>query len=117
MKLFIKKTYTEIRRIVKRQRTERLNREREWLYDVQKRPEASSRDWTEFDRHSMVSSGRFIDPRLGDKVNSCIELSYRPAGPCSLAGRFDNPAPELTLSPQSGSMNSATGQLAGCAGK
>ncbi len=27
----------------------------------------------------------------------------------SLAGRYDNPMPELTLSPQSGSMNSATG--------
>jgi hypothetical protein len=29
----------------------------------------------------------FIDPWLGDKVNSCIRLSYRPASPCILAGR------------------------------
>ncbi len=35
----------------------------------------------------------------GDKVNSGIELSYRPVSPCSLAGRYDNPMPELTLSP------------------
>jgi hypothetical protein len=28
---------------------------------------------------------------------------------CSLAGPYDNPMPELTLSPSQGSMNSATG--------
>jgi hypothetical protein len=27
----------------------------------------------------------FIDPRLGDKVNSGIGFSYRPSSPCSLA--------------------------------
>ncbi len=43
----------------------------------------------------------FIDPSLGDKVNSGIGLSYRPANPGNLA--------ELTLFPQSESMNSATG--------
>ncbi len=32
-----------------------------------------------------------IEPTLGDKVNSDIGLSYRPASPCSLAGRYDNP--------------------------
>jgi len=46
---------------------------------------------------------------LGDEVNSGIGLSYRPSSPCSLASQNDNPMPELTLSPQSGSMNSATG--------
>jgi hypothetical protein len=30
-------------------------------------------------------------------------MSYRPASPNNLAGRYDNPMPELTLSPQSGS--------------
>ncbi len=54
---------------------------------------------------------KFIDPWLEDKVNSGIELSYRPASHSSLTGRYDNPVPELTLSPQSVSMNSATGEL------
>jgi hypothetical protein len=31
--------------------------------------------------------------------DSGIELSYRPASLCSLAGLYDNPMPELTLSP------------------
>ncbi len=35
-------------------------------------------------------------------------LSYQLASPCSLAGRYNNPMPELTLFPQSGSMNTAT---------
>ncbi len=55
------------------------------------------------------SVAEFIDPWLGDKVNSGIGLSYWPASSCSLTGRYDNLMPELTLSPQSGSMNSATG--------
>jgi hypothetical protein len=38
-------------------------------------------------------------PWLGDIVDSSL---------CSLAGRYDNPMPELTWSPQSGSMNMAT---------
>ncbi len=56
--------------------------------------------------HKTVAE--FIDLWLGDKVNSGIGLSYWPASPCSLAGGYDNPMPELTLSPQSGSMSSAT---------
>ncbi len=44
---------------------------------------------------------------LGDKVNSGIGLSYRPQA--HVAWLADNAMPELTLSPQSGSMNSATG--------
>ncbi len=53
----------------------------------------------------------FIDPWLGDKVDSGTGLSYRPASPCSLPGRYDNLMPESNLSPQLGSMNSATGEL------
>jgi hypothetical protein len=45
----------------------------------------------------------------GDKVDSYVGSSYRPGSPCSLASRYDNPNQELTLSPKSGSMNSATG--------
>jgi hypothetical protein len=43
----------------------------------------------------------FLDPGWGDKVNSGIGLSYRPAKPGSLAGRYDNYMPKSTLSPQS----------------
>ncbi len=43
-----------------------------------------------------VPVAEFIDPWLGDKVNSGIGLSHRPAN------RYDNSMPELTLSPQSG---------------
>ncbi len=50
----------------------------------------------------MFSVAEFIGSDWGDKVNSGIGLSYHPAG------RFDNAMPELTLSSQSGSMNSAT---------
>jgi hypothetical protein len=42
------------------------------------------------------------------KVNSGIGWSYRPARLHGLAGRYDNPMPELTLSLSHGSMNSAT---------
>jgi hypothetical protein len=38
-----------------------------------------------------------------------MRLSYRPASVCSLAGRYDNPMPESTISPQSGTKNLATG--------
>ncbi len=51
-----------------------------------------------------LAVAEFIDPWLGDKVNSGIGLSYRTASPCSLAGRYNNPMPELAISPQSGSM-------------
>ncbi len=33
--------------------------------------------------------GQILTPRLGDIVDSDIGLSYRPAGLCSLAGRYD----------------------------
>ncbi len=51
-----------------------------------------------------------MDSNWGDKVNSGIGLSYRPARIHGMAGRYDNPMPELTLSPSDGSMNSTTGQ-------
>ncbi len=35
---------------------------------------------------------------------------YWPASPCCLASRYDNPMPQLTLSPQSGYLNLATGK-------
>ncbi len=45
---------------------------------------------------------------MGHIVDSEIGLSYQPASLCSLAGRYDNPMPKSTLSPQSGTMNLAT---------
>ncbi len=45
---------------------------------------------------------------MGDIVDSGIGLSNRPASLCNLAGRYDNPMPESTLSSQSGTMNLAT---------
>ncbi len=53
---------------------------------------------------------------LGDKVNSGKGLSYWHAMQ-ALAGRYDNPMPELTLSPGHLSMNSATGRQATKAGR
>ncbi len=43
---------------------------------------------------SPHSEAKFIDPWLGDIVDSDIRLSYRPASLCSLAGRYDNPMSE-----------------------
>jgi hypothetical protein len=54
--------------------------------------------------HTPYTVAEFIDPDWGDKVNSGpMGLSYRPARLHWLAGRFDNPMPELTLSPSHGS--------------
>ncbi len=39
-------------------------------------------------------------PWLGEKVDSGIGFSYRPASPCSLAGRYGNTMPESSLSLQ-----------------
>ncbi len=55
----------------------------------------------------VTSVAKFIDPHCGDKVNSNIGLSYRPARLHGLAGRYGNPLPESTLSPSQGSINSA----------
>ncbi len=56
-------------------------------------------------QNSWVSVAEFIDPDWEDKVNSGIGLSPRLH---ELVGQYDNPMPELTLSPSQGSMNSAT---------
>ncbi len=48
-----------------------------------------------------------MDPDWGDKVNSGIGLSHWPARLHGLAGRYDNPMPELDFIPRHGSMNSA----------
>ncbi len=60
---------------------------------------------------TIPASSQIHRPWLGDKVDPGIGLSYRPDRLLGLAGRHDNPMPELTLSPCQGSMNSATGLL------
>jgi hypothetical protein len=57
----------------------------------------------------MRTSSQIISPRMGDIVDSGIGLPYRPASLCSQAVRYDNLTPESTLSPQSGTVNLATG--------
>ncbi len=52
----------------------------------------------------IYSSSQINCPWMGAAVDSGIGLTYRPA---SLAGRYYNPMPESTLSPQSGTMNLA----------
>ncbi len=47
------------------------------------------------------TAAEFIDPGGGDKADSGIGLSYWPALLHGLAVQYDNPMPELTLSPQS----------------
>jgi hypothetical protein len=49
---------------------------------------------------TSTTAAEFLVPDWGDKVNSGIGFSYRPAGLHRLAGRYDNPMPELTISPQ-----------------
>jgi hypothetical protein len=50
---------------------------------------------------------KFIVPDWGDKADSGIGLSYRPARLHKLAGQYDHPMPESTKSdiPQSGTKN------------
>ncbi len=56
----------------------------------------------------MQAVAKFIVPDWGDKVDAGIGLSYLPARLHGLAGRYDNPMPESTISPQRGTMNLAT---------
>ncbi len=44
----------------------------------------------------------------GIKLTSGIGLSYRPATLHRLSGRYDNPRPESTIAPRSGTMNLAS---------
>ncbi len=55
--------------------------------------------------HIIHNCSQVHSPWLEGIVDSGIGLSYRPASLCSLADRYDNPLPELTLSPHSGTMN------------
>jgi hypothetical protein len=48
---------------------------------------------------------KFLIPDWGDIINSGIGLSYRPARLHGLAGQYDNPMPESTISPPSGTKN------------
>jgi hypothetical protein len=52
------------------------------------------------------SVSKFIVPDWGIKLTTVVVGTGPPA--CSLTGRFDNPLPKLTLSPQSGTMNLAS---------
>ncbi len=53
--------------------------------------------------HLNTKTGaEFIVPDSGDKVNSRIGLSYRPARLHRLAGQYDNHMLELTISPSQG---------------
>jgi hypothetical protein len=57
------------------------------------------------------SVATFIAPDWGNKVNSG-RGSYRPARLHRLAGRYDNPMPESTISPsQPWTKNLATGSV------
>ncbi len=61
-------------------------------------------------QYARLYCSQIHSPWLGDKVDSGIGLSYRPASLCSqLAGRYDNPLPESTIFSQSGTMNLTTG--------
>jgi hypothetical protein len=49
-----------------------------------------------------VPVAKFIVSDWGNKVNSGIGLSYRPARPHMLAGLYDYPTPESTIFPSQG---------------
>jgi hypothetical protein len=50
----------------------------------------------------MLICCQILSPWLGDIVASGIALLFWPASLCSLAGRYDNPMPESTISPSQG---------------
>jgi hypothetical protein len=50
----------------------------------------------------VLPLAKFLVPDWRDIVGSGIELSYRHARLHMLAGRYDNPMPELTISPSQG---------------
>ncbi len=50
----------------------------------------------------MTSRAKFFVPDWGDIVDSGIWLSFRPARLLRLAGRYDNPMQESTISPAPG---------------
>jgi hypothetical protein len=65
-------------------------------------------------RPPIYAVAKFIVPDWGDKVDSSIGLSYRTTRLHRLAGRYDKPMPESTLSPHSGTMYLATGSWVEC---
>ncbi len=56
----------------------------------------------EYELAFVSKIAKFIVPDWGDKVDSGIGLSYRPAGLHRLTGRYDYPMPESTISPIQG---------------
>ncbi len=54
----------------------------------------------QYSRPCVYTVAKFIVPDWGFIVDSGMRLWYWPASLFSLAGRYDNPMPELTLSPQ-----------------
>jgi hypothetical protein len=60
------------------------------------------------EREEMLAVAEFIVPDWGDKVNSGIGLSYRPATHVAWRAGMSTLCQSLTFSSQSGTMNSAT---------
>jgi hypothetical protein len=50
----------------------------------------------------FFSVAKFLVPDWEVLVDSCIGLSHRPARLHRMAGRYDNPMPESTISPSEG---------------
>ncbi len=64
-----------------------------------------------YNAQAQQTSSKIHSPGLDDIIDSGIGLSYRPGSLCvlcSLAGRYNNPMPQSTLSTESGIMNLAT---------
>ncbi len=61
-----------------------------------------SGSWKREKRTVRWTRGQILSPWLGDIIDSGMGLSYRPASLCSLAGRYDNPMSESTISPSQG---------------
>jgi hypothetical protein len=62
---------------------------------------------------AQLIRGQIHSPRLGDIVDYGIRLSYWSPSLCILAGRYDNPVPESTIYPQSGTKNLTIHQARG----
>ncbi len=60
-------------------------------------------------QETLVSVAEFIDPDWEIKATPAYCCRTGPLAMQPLSCRYDNPTPELTLSPSQGSMNSATG--------
>jgi hypothetical protein len=58
---------------------------------------APLKGYRQYKVHRDQIGSQIFSPCPGDIVHSGIGLPYRPASLCSLADRYDNPMPELTL--------------------